>query len=311
MKRNFMNSHRNDPAASRNASHDTLRSQNERRTLVVVLVTLVTMVAEIVAGFLTGSMALLSDGWHMGTHAGALGIALFAYIYSRKHAEDKRYTFGTGKVGVLAAYTSAIILGITGLLIFYESIRRLFDPVSIDFGPAILVAVIGLCVNLFCALILGNQGHHHHSDDAARLQDHETDQNYRAAFLHVLADALTSVLAIFALLMGRYYDLLWPDAVAGLLGGVLILIWARQLLRQTSHILLDGVVEQEMTEKIRKIMENEPGCQVQELKIWRIGENDFAAMVVMKTTISNQDPEHFKSQFYRYEDMKFVNIEIH
>ena len=177
--------------------------ENERRTLIVVILTLITMVAEIVFGILTGSMALLADGWHMGTHAGALGIALFAYIYSRRNADTSRYTFGTGKVAILAAFTNAIILGFAGILIFYESLMRLLTPVQISFDTAILIAVIGLLVNMACAWILRGGEWHRHGMEHAHSHEHETDHNYHAAFLHVIADALTSALAIGALIIGR------------------------------------------------------------------------------------------------------------
>ncbi|MDR1385261.1 MAG: CDF family Co(II)/Ni(II) efflux transporter DmeF [Planctomycetaceae bacterium] len=306
-----------------------VHKENEHRTFLVVVVTLVTMVVEIVAGFLTGSMALLSDGWHMGTHAGALGIAMFAYYYARTHQNDPRYTFGTGKVGVLAAFASAIILGVTGILIFYESIHRFLYPQNIHFDTAIFVAALGLIVNLICAAILGGtHNHHHHNHKNAHKNHHEhheekqyrheqehrtdshTDQNLRAAFLHVLADALTSVLAIGALLVGKYCGLLQFDALAGLLGGVMILLWSYGLIRRASRVLLDGDVEPQIIEEIRKVIESDADNEVIDLHIWRIGENELAAVVALVSDRPN-DPEHYRELLAEYHDLKHVIVEVH
>lgn len=299
-----------------------IRSDNERRTWIVVIVTLVTMIAEITTGFLSGSMALLSDGWHMGTHAGALGIALFAYAYTRKHSHDGRYTFGTGKVGVLAAFASAIVLGVTGLLILYESVMRLLNPVDIRFDTAILVAVLGLIVNLVCAWILGGSHGHHHEHDTHD-HDHEhghshdkqiggeaTDHNLRAAFMHVLADALTSVLAIAALIVGRFYGMIWLDAMAGLLGGTMILVWSFGLIRRTSRILLDGDVEADIVEEIRTVIENDGNRnEIIDLHVWRIGENELVAIVSLVSD-RPQQPEYYHGLLKKYRDLIHVSVEV-
>lgn len=286
-----------------------VRKENERRTLIVVILTVITMVAEISAGILTGSMALLSDGWHMGTHAGALGIALFAYIYSRKNADKRRYTFGTGKVGILAAFTSAIILGLTGILIFYESLMRLLNPVEIGFNIAILVAVIGFVVNLVCAWILQDSGGHHHDHHNAA-HAHETDHNYRAAFIHVLADALTSVLAIAALLVGKYFGWVWLDPIVGFLGASLILWWAYGLIRQTGRILLDSDVQEEKVEAIRKIIEADSDNHVLDLHVWHLSENDLAAIISLVSS-HPRSPEYYHSLLQKFEELKHVSVEIH
>jgi cation diffusion facilitator family transporter len=291
-----------------------IRPENERRMLFVVILTLVTMIAEITAGILTGSMALLSDGWHMGTHAGALGIALFAYIYSRKYADSKRYSFGTGKVGVLAAFTSAIILGVTGILIAYESVNRLLNPVEINFNIAILVAVIGLIVNLLCVWILrGDKGHHHsHHGDHSHPHEYrhhgETDYNYRAALLHVIADAMTSVFAIAALLVGKYFGLVWFDPVVGVLGASLILWWAYGLIRRTGHILLDSNVAE--SEKIREVIEADSDNKILDLHVWRVNEEDFAAIVSLVTD-TPKPPEHYHELLRKFDDLKHVTVEVH
>ncbi len=289
---------------------NTVRLENERRTLVVVILTLVTMIAEIAAGMMAGSMALLSDGWHMGTHAGALGISLFAYVYSRKNADKRQYTFGTGKVGILAAFSSAIILGLMGLLIFYESFERLLNPIAIDFNAAILVAIIGLIVNLLCAWILGGDGHHHHHEGHDHHHDHQSDQNLRAAFLHVAADAITSLLALFALLVGKYMGLLWFDPVVGFLGAAMILWWSYGLLRQTSSILLDGNVDVTTLDSIRDIVESDADNRVLDLHVWRLSEKDLAAIISLVTD-TPKPPEHYHALLKQVSGLKHISVEVH
>ena len=284
--------------------------ENEHRTLIVVILTLITMVAEIVFGILTGSMALLADGWHMGTHAGALSIALFAYIYSRKNADMSRYTFGTGKIAILAAFTNAIILGLAGILIFYESLMRLLAPVNISFDVAILIAVIGLLVNVTCAWVLrGGEGHRHGSGHS-HSHEHETDHNYHAAFLHVIADALTSALAIGALFIGKYAGLVCLDSMAGFLGAFMILWWAYGLIRQTGRILLDGDVEPEKTEAVRQAVESDSNSRVMDLHVWRLSENDLAVIVSLVTSVP-QSPEHYHALLGKFDDIKHISIEVH
>ena len=222
-------------------------SQGEKRTFYVLLLTVTTMFIEIIAGTLYGSMALLADGWHMGTHAAAFGITLFAYRYARKHADSARFSFGTGKVSVLGGYTSAIALGIVALLMLVESVHRLFNPQVIQFNEAIIVACIGLTVNVVSMFLLGDRHHdhdhghshshedtHHHSHT-----EHHHDHNLRAAYMHVLADTLTSLLAIVALLFGKFYGWNWLDAVMGMVGALVIAKWTMNLMKQTSPILLE------------------------------------------------------------------------
>lgn len=291
--------------------------ENERRTFIVVVLTLVTMVAEIVAGVLTGSMALLSDGLHMGTHAGALGISLFAYVYSRRQQDKKRYTFGTGKVGVLAAFANAVLLGMMGVLIFYESGARFLNPVEIHFDTAILVAAIGLAVNLVCAWILGGEGHSHSHEHEDHEHDHDhehprKDYNQKAAFMHVVADALTSVFAIVALVVGKYYGLVQFDPLAGFLGGAMILWWAWGLLRQTSRILVDSNVSERMLDAIRRVMEADADNRVLDLHAWNVSENDVAVIVVLLTS-QPRPPEYYRSLLAgpEFAALRHVNVEVH
>ena len=258
------------------AGHD----RNARRTLLVVGLTAVTMVVEIVFGWLTGSMALLADGFHMATHAGALAVAAAAYSYARRHARNPRYTFGTGKVGDLSGFASALLLGMTALFIAVESILRFFDPVAVKFGEATLVAVIGLVVNLVSAVLLGHDhGHDHdhgHGDHASSGHSH-ADNNLRAAYVHVLTDALTSVLAIVALLAGRYMGWWWMDPAVGILGAVVIARWAWGLMKDTAAILLD-TAEPALMARVRALTEAE-GAIIRDLHVWRIGPHAHAAII--------------------------------
>ncbi|MET0248711.1 MAG: CDF family Co(II)/Ni(II) efflux transporter DmeF [Sphingobium sp.] len=252
--------------------------RNARATLWVTGLTAVTMVVEIVFGWITGSMALLADGFHMATHAGALGVAAAAYAYAKRHARDARYTFGTGKVGDLAGFASALLLALMALFIAGESAMRFFAPVTVAFGEATLVAVVGLAVNLVSALLLGHDHSHEghgHGDDHAH--SHGGDNNLKAAYVHVLTDALTSVLAIAALLAGRYLDWWWMDPAVGLLGAVVIARWAWSLMKDTAAILLD-TAEPAMLAKVRGLAEAE-GAVIRDLHVWRVGPHARAAIL--------------------------------
>jgi cation diffusion facilitator family transporter len=268
---------------------------NERRTWIVVALTAAMMVGEIAAGSVFNSMALLADGWHMATHAGALGISAFAYRYARRHARDARFAFGTGKVGDLAGYTSAVVLGVVALLIAGEAIGRLRAPLPISFDEAIAVAVLGLAVNLASAVVLarghahadrhGAPGHDHGRDRHAHGTDHEhrhlddADHNLRSAYLHVLADALTSVLAIAALVLGRWAGAVWLDPVMGLVGALVIARWAVHLLRDTGRVLLDFAAAERSADAIRRAIERRQGDRLSDLHLWRVGPGHVAAIV--------------------------------
>jgi cation diffusion facilitator family transporter len=258
--------------------HDFLGSSHDRnakRTMWVVALTAVMMVGEIAAGLVTGSMALLADGFHMATHAGALAVAAAAYRYAKRHVGNPRFTFGTGKVGDLAGFASALVLGVIALGIALESGMRLFDPVKVDFGDAILVAIGGLVVNLVSAALLSH-GHDHHDPDQDQHDHH--DHNLRAAYMHVLADALTSVLAIVALLSGRYLGWVWLDPVIGIVGALVIARWSLVLMRQTAAVLLDASNER-LIGKVREAVEQPGDATVVDLHIWRVGPGAHAAIV--------------------------------
>lgn len=266
------------------AAHD----DHARRTLWVVGLTTLMMVAEIVAGYWTGSMALLADGFHMATHAGALGVAAAAYAYARKHARSGKFSFGTGKVGDLAGFASALVLGMVAIGIGVESVKRLLEPTTVAFGEATIVAVVGLVVNLVSALLLGGGHHHHgHSHDhhahdhhghSHHGVHHSGDNNLRSAYMHVLADALTSVLAIVALLAGRLLGWIWLDPVMGIVGALVIGRWSWTLMRDTAGVLLDAT-DEHVAAEVRELLEGPGDARICDLHVWRVGPQAHAAIV--------------------------------
>lgn len=260
-------------------THDFLgeaHDSNARRTRWVVLLSAVMMVAEIVAGTLTGSMALVADGWHMATHTLALGVSAVAYSFARSHSADSRYSWGTGKVGSLAGFASALGLVVVALGILYESATRFFEPRTVDYKEALVVAIVGLLVNLVSALLLGH-GHDHGHDDASH--DHGHDHNLRSAYLHVLTDALTSVLAIAALVLGLLLGASWLDAAVGVIGALVILQWSRGLIAETAGVLLDRVPDQSLCDELRQRIEGLGDIQVLDWHLWTVGPNRYAAIV--------------------------------
>lgn len=270
-------------------------ARNERRTWLVIVITATMMVIEIAAGSLYGSMALVADGWHMSTHAAAMLIAALAYMFARKNARNPRFTFGTGKLGDLAAFGSAVVLALIALLIGWVSLMRLYSPVAIDFPQAITVAVVGLGVNLLCAWLLrGDHTHHHHGHDHHHTHDHSdgsrghhhaaaTDNNLRAAYLHVLADALTSVLAIAALIFGSLYGWNWMDPAMGIFGGLVISRWSWGLMRDTGSVLLDYLPPHEdLPQQIRDIIEDE-GVEIVDLHVWQLGPGHHGVIVALRS----------------------------
>lgn len=264
------------------SAHD----ENAKRTLWVVALTLVMMVGEITAGYITGSMALLADGFHMATHAGALGIAAAAYGYAKRHATSQRYSFGTGKVGDLGGFASALILGMVSLTIGVESVMRLLQPTEVQFGTATLIAIAGLIVNIVSALLLGHGHRHDHAHEHAH---HGHDNNLKSAYAHVLADALTSVLAIAALLAGRYLGWVWLDPVMGIVGAIVIARWAWTLMGVTAGVLLDQT-DTHVAEEIRELVEKPGDATITDLHVWRVGPQAHAAIVsVLGNATANAD----------------------
>jgi cation diffusion facilitator family transporter len=263
---------------------------NARRTLWVVALTVVMMVGEIAAGYLTGSMALLADGFHMATHAGALAIAAAAYAYARRHAASSAFSFGTGKVGDLGGFASALILGLISIGIGIESLLRLFEPTQVEFATATLIAVVGLLVNIVSALLLsGGHHHHHHEHDHDHEHSHGHDNNLRSAYVHVLADAVTSILAIAALLAGRYLGWVWLDPAMGIVGALVIARWAMTLMRDTAGVLLDRT-DAHVAEEIRELVEAGGEARITDLHVWRVGPGVCAAIVsVLGNATSDAD----------------------
>lgn len=284
--------------------------RHERRTWFVVALTAVMMVAEIIGGAWYGSMALSADGWHMSTHAGALAISAFAYRFARKHAHDPRFTFGTGKLGELAGFASATILMIVALLIGYESAQRLYSPVPIHFNEAIGIAVAGLVVNVASAYLLkdDDHSHDHHSDGHHHEHGHD-DSNLRAAYLHVLADALTSVLAISGLIAARQYGWQWIDPAVGILGGLVIASWSFGLLRSSGKVLLDMLPSPSLGKSIRERLEVDSD-RVSDLHLWRVGPG-HSALVVSVVADNPQDPSIYKERLKDLPELSHVTVEVH
>ena len=311
--------------------HRFLRQQGRarRRTGQVLALTLVTMAVEIAAGLATGSMALLADGWHMGTHAAAFGIALFAYRFAERHADNPRFSFGTGKVGVLGGFASAVALAVAALMMAAESVLRLVAPTAIHFNQAIGVAVLGLAVNLVCAWMLSradeqsdseglapaHQHDHHHEHDHDHDHHHHApaghghDHNLRGALLHVLADALTSVLAIAALLLGRNLGWVWLDPVMGLAGAALILRWSAGLLRETALILLDGGADEELRRSVAKAVERDGDARLADLHVWHLGPDDLS--VALSVVADHpRPPDYYKEQLAGIALLSHVLVEV-
>ncbi|MBU2500695.1 CDF family Co(II)/Ni(II) efflux transporter DmeF [bacterium] len=289
----------------------------ERRTVIVIVITAVTMAVEIVAGLAYGSMALLADGLHMGSHAAALGLALFAYIYARRRARDEGFSFGTGKVNSLAGFSGAIVLAGFAVVMLVESIGRFLNPVDIVFDQAIYVAVAGLVVNGASMLILGghheNHDHHHHDghthDDHTHEDHAHEDHNLRSAYLHVLADALTSVLAIVALLAGKYLGAVWLDPVMGVLGAVLVIRWARGLLLQSGRVLLDRQAPLAIRQRVSEALEEGGKNRIYDLHVWAIGPGYYAVEAAIEAG-EPQDPGYYRRLLPEGLGLKHATVEV-
>lgn len=333
-----MHSHTIEPWSHDHAFLGERHARNERRTLFVVALTAAMMVAEIVGGTFYGSMALVADGWHMSTHAAALGIAALAYRFARVHRHDPRFSFGTGKLGELAAFASAIILAMIALYIGVESASRLLSPVPIAFAQAVPIAVVGLGVNLASVWLLhggethahgpyehahrqdehghhgpedhghdGHHAHHHHHHDAG--SDAQGDTNFRAAYLHVIADALTSVLAIVALTAGLLLGWTWLDPLMGLVGTIVIAAWAVSLIRSAGAVLLDVVPSAALAASIRSAVERD-GDRVADLHLWRLGPG-HAGVILAIVSDRPQAPGAYKRRLASIVGLSHVTVEVH
>ncbi len=281
-----------------------VNEKGEKKTRYVLILTAVTMLVEVTAGTYYGSMALLADGWHMGTHVAAFLLALFSYSYARKHAENPDFSFGTGKVNVLGGFASAIGLGIVALIMILESVLRIVDPQEIRFDEAIIVASAGLFINLVSAILLKDEHHHHHEED----DHHHHDHNLRAAYLHVLADALTSVLAIIALVCGKFWGLSWMDPIMGIVGALIIARWSLGLIRETSPVLLDAGVEQKEREEIKALIEQDSDNRIADLHVWRLGPNHKAAIISLVTHFP-KPADHYRN-LLKKQGLSHISIEV-
>ncbi|MFO7715279.1 CDF family Co(II)/Ni(II) efflux transporter DmeF [Desulfosarcina sp.] len=293
-----------------NHSHSFGQDQKrpgESRTIIVIAVTAVMMVVELAAGILFGSMALLADGLHMASHAAALSINVLAYIYARRHAHNARFSFGTGKVNALGGFSGAVLLAVFAVMMALESGVRLINPVAIAYDQAIFVAVIGLLVNGLSMFVLNHKDKHHHEHGHGYHDDHHLDHNLRSAYLHVLADALTSFLAIFALLAAKYFGLVWMDPLMGIAGAVLVSRWSIGLLRTTSHVLLDGQAPADIQQKVLDGIGKNDDNRVIDLHLWAVGPGIYAAIVSVVAKVP-QSPDYYKQLIPS--DVKLVHVTV-
>jgi cation diffusion facilitator family transporter len=286
----------------------------ERGIRAVILLNLLTMVAEIVAGYWGGSMAVLADGWHMATHVGALGLSAAAYALARHFAAHRAFAFGTGKVHALAGYTSAVALGLVALTMLAESTSRLLSPAPIDFASSLPVAIVGLVVNLLSVRLLhGEEAEHgnnaEHRNDAEDTHEHHHDHNHRAAVTHVLADILTSALAIAALLAGRWLGWTWLDPITGMVGGVIILLWGVGLCRSAAFELLNVDTSSRLPDEIRSVLEGIDDVSVRDLHVWSLGPG-ARACVVSLVSASPRDVDEYRKRVLGSFDLSHLTIEV-
>jgi cation diffusion facilitator family transporter len=305
-----------DAAISRQHSHvfDEGNPLAERNTRWVVLLTAAMMVVEIAGGWVFNSMALLADGWHMSSHALALGLSVLAYAAARRFSKDTRFAFGTWKIEILGGYTSAVLLvGVAGLMLF-QSVERLISPSEIHYDQAIGIAAVGLAVNLLCAWLLRGEGHDHDEGHAHEKgkggHDHAHDLNLRSAYIHVIADAATSVLAIVALFGGKLWGASWLDPVMGIVGAVLVAVWAYGLIRATGKILLDAGMDTPVTEEIREVIADSPvKAEITDLHVWQVGKGKFSCIVSLATA-GDATPDYFRKLLSIHEELVHVTVEV-
>ena len=298
-----------DPLSPFRHEHHYLGSDHDRnagRTRLVMMLTALMMSAEIVAGLVFGSIALFADGLHMAGHVAVLGAAAYAYSFARRHADEGRYSFGTGKVGDLVAFASAILLGSIAIGVIYESSHRFFAPQAIAFREALIVAGLGFCVNLVCARLLwhGDHGRDHGDHEHAH---HHADHNIQAAYLHLLTDVMTSALVIVALLSGEFLGMVWMDPVMGIIGALVILNWAWGLARRTAHVLLDATPS--VADDVRGVIESDADNKVADLHVWRVGPGHLAAIVTVVTR-DPRPPAHYKRLLAGIRALSHVTVEV-
>ena len=307
-----MDTNQQDPYQYWLHSHDYVKHNHrgERRARWVFALTFVTMLVEIVAGMQFRSMALLADGWHMSTHAAAFLITLLAYRYGRMHREDHTFAFSPAKVDILGGFASSIALAMVAIMMIMQSVERLLVPQIIQFDEAIIVAVVGLSVNILSALLLNDHPNHHdHSHDHGHHHNHHHDHNLRAAYLHVIADALTSVLAIIALMAGKYYGWNWLDPVMGLVGAAVILLWAAGLVSETAPVLVDHSVPVSERRAIFALLQAEGDCKVVDLHVWRMTANHHAAVIAI-VSADPQSPGYYRKRLKSLPYLDHITIEV-
>jgi len=279
----------------------------QKRILIATILTAIMMVLEIAGGWIFNSMALLADGWHMSSHMLALGLAYFAYRMARHYAHDPRFSFGTWKIEVLAGYSSAILLMVVALMMGIQSLERLFNPVTIHFNEAIPIAIVGLVINLVCAWLLHEGGHDHHH------HHHHHDLNQKAAFLHVVADAVTSVFAIIALFAAKYFGWNFLDALLGLVGALLVAKWSWGLIQETGKTLLDAEMGHPVVTEIRELIATFKDVEITDLHVWKVGKGKFSCILGLETTSAdlNLNPDQIKAELSIHEEIVHASIEIH
>lgn len=286
----------------------------QKRILIATILTAIMMVLEIAGGWIFNSMALLADGWHMSSHMLALGLAYFAYRMARHYAHDPRFSFGTWKIEVLAGYSSAILLMVVALMMGIQSLERLFNPVTIHFNEAIPIAIVGLVINLVCAWLLHEGGHDHHHHDhhhGHSHHHHHHDLNQKAAFLHVVADAVTSVFAIIALFAAKYFGWNFLDALLGLVGALLVAKWSWGLIQETGKTLLDAEMEHPVVAEIRELIATFKDVEITDLHVWKVGKGKFSCILGLETTSADLNPDQIKAELSIHEEIVHASIEIH
>lgn len=283
----------------------------EKKTAWALLLTTVMMVAEIISGYAFNSMALLADGWHMSSHSVALGLAVMAYVLARRYANDQRFAFGTWKIEILGAYTSALLLLLVAALMLYQSIERLLNPTAVHYDQAIAIAVLGLVVNLACAYLLKDDHTHGHDHDHGHTHDdHHHDLNLRSAYMHVIADAATSVLAIIALFGGKLWGASWLDPAMGIVGAALVSVWAYGLIRDSGRVLLDAEMNAPVVEEIREVIAASPiPAAICDLHVWRVGKQKYACILTLAVHEATT-PDYFRKQLAIHEELVHVTVEI-
>ncbi|DAB28324.1 MAG: cation transporter [Sulfurimonas sp. RIFOXYD12_FULL_33_39] len=298
---------------SHSHSFDTVNPIAKKNTLYATFLTFATMIVEIIGGYYYNSMALLADGWHMSSHALALGMAYMAYVMAHKYANDTRFNFGTYKIEVLGGYTSAILLVVVAFFMFYHSVERIINPTQIAYKEAIIIAIVGLIVNLICAWLLKNDHHHHdhdHNHNPNHSHEHHHDVNLKAAYIHVLTDALTSILAITALIGGILWGASWLDPVMGIVGSVLVTIWAIGLIKQSGKILLDATMDEPIVKEIMDVINSlEDKIIIEDLHVWRVGKGKYGCILTLSSK-NEINIKNIKQELSIHEELVHINVEI-